>query len=72
MMQGDDIRNHRMEVEQIDKLAPSLDGKRVLALWTIAEQLYEIRALFGIVVDSDRKEINIFVNGGSVEATGGK
>ncbi len=71
MMQGDDIRNHRQLAEKDFAQADVNEAHTNLALWTIAEQLYEVRALLGIVVDSDRKEINIFVNGGSVEATKG-
>lgn len=44
MMQGDDIRNQRQEAE---KCALDADPQRIqiLALWVIAEQLSELRAI---------------------------
>jgi hypothetical protein len=50
-MSGDDIRNMRAEVEKTDQYDPSLDKKQLLALWVIAEQLFEVRSLFGIIVE---------------------
>lgn len=43
MIEGDRIRNHRQAAEQIDTDESTLQAHTNLALWIIAEQLYEIR-----------------------------
>lgn len=55
MMQADEIMKHRQKSER-DAALPQDDGaylpsRATLALWVIAEQLYEIRALFGILTE---------------------
>jgi hypothetical protein len=59
MMFGDDIRNHRIQAEKdAEGWGPSeetyplyLQARQSLALWVIAEQLFEVRSLFGIIVE---------------------
>jgi hypothetical protein len=70
MMQGDEIRNQRQIAQNADTDHNTLESHATVALWVIAEQLFELRSLVGIVTDSERKEINIFVNGGEVTAKG--
>jgi hypothetical protein len=65
---GDDIRNLRAEVEKTDDYNPSTETKQLLALWVIAEQLFEVRSL--LAISAERKPVQIFVNGGEVTAKG--
>jgi len=52
----DDIRNLRAEAQKTFDYKPTPQGSRLLALWVIAEQLYEIRALLGIALEPQNKE----------------
>jgi hypothetical protein len=77
MMQGDDILANRQRAEKSVASLNSHESSANLALWVIAEQLFEIRSalnitheLLAIPVNRDRKEVNVFVNGGSIEARG--
>jgi len=69
MMQGGEIRNQRQIAEQdaawVKPLTSVLQddpnyhlSRGVLALWVIAEQLYEVRALFSILIERSDKERN--------------
>lgn len=52
MMQGDDIRNHRRQAESDATNVAYDDASHLrLALWVIAEQLYEIRQLISISLE---------------------
>ncbi len=51
MMNGDDIRNLRAEVEKTHDFNPSPELKQLLAFWVIAEQLFEIRSSLETFLD---------------------
>jgi hypothetical protein len=45
MMQGDDIQKQRIQAEENYEKTPTFERHGALALWVIAEQLFEIRAI---------------------------
>ncbi len=51
MMTGDDIQKQRQHAEKDFDKYPGYDSHISLALWVIAEQLYEIRKNLGILID---------------------
>ena len=57
MMTGDDIRNQRQQAQKFAIAAGTYDlpAQQVLVLWVIAEQLYEIRANLGILIDRNER-----------------
>ena len=56
MMQGDDIRNQRTKAEEIHLQHQDVDTHVCVALWVIAEQLFETRETFAIVLDTLQKQ----------------
>lgn len=60
MMKGDDIRNQRIEAEKDATFEETVTNpeyfkaRAVLALWVIAEQLFELRSLIGISLERNK------------------
>jgi hypothetical protein len=52
----DDIRNLRAEAQKTFEYQPTTEGSRLLAMWVIAEQLFEIRASLGILIERTEKK----------------
>lgn len=67
MMTGDDIQKRRQRAEEDVKLHSDIhdvaglisyqNAHTSLALWVIAEQLYELRANFAILIERTEKKL---------------
>lgn len=54
ILDGDDIRRQIRQAEQWCDKVPTFESHAALAMWVIAEQLYEIRQLISISLERNK------------------